>query len=160
MLGRWTHVGLYIGPIEVIQCVHRVGSIIVFQLFRVKQALYTASNAIIVNFRAFFRYFPEQCRVIGHMQVLIWVLQRTYNVSIGWVPSQFFYLFSVKQALYTAASAMIGNFQAFFRYFPEQCWVIGHLQVLIWVLQRSYNCLLYTSPSPRDVEESRMPSSA
>ena len=24
----------------------------------------------------------------------------------------------------------------------------------------SYNCLLYTSPSPRDVEESRMPSSA
>ena len=23
-----------------------------------------------------------------------------------------------------------------------------------------YNCLLYTSPSPRDVEESRMPSSA
>ena len=26
--------------------------------------------------------------------------------------------------------------------------------------QRSWNCLLYTSPSPRDVEESRMPSSA
>ena len=25
---------------------------------------------------------------------------------------------------------------------------------------RSYGCLLYTSPSPRDVEESRMPSSA
>ena len=24
----------------------------------------------------------------------------------------------------------------------------------------SYTCLLYTSPSPRDVEESRMPSSA
>ena len=29
---------------------------------------------------------------------------------------------------------------------------IGHLQ--------TNNCLLYTSPSPRDVEESRMPSSA
>ena len=30
------------------------------------------------------------------------------------------------------------------------------------ILQRSeyYACLLYTSPSPRDVEESRMPSSA
>ena len=27
-------------------------------------------------------------------------------------------------------------------------------------LEYSYNCLLYTSPSPRDVEESRMPSSA
>ena len=26
--------------------------------------------------------------------------------------------------------------------------------------QRLYDCLLYTSPSPRDVEESRMPSSA
>ena len=26
--------------------------------------------------------------------------------------------------------------------------------------QRSFTCLLYTSPSPRDVEESRMPSSA
>ena len=27
-------------------------------------------------------------------------------------------------------------------------------------LNRVYTCLLYTSPSPRDVEESRMPSSA
>ena len=27
-------------------------------------------------------------------------------------------------------------------------------------IMRSYFCLLYTSPSPRDVEESRMPSSA
>ena len=26
--------------------------------------------------------------------------------------------------------------------------------------QPPYHCLLYTSPSPRDVEESRMPSSA
>ena len=26
--------------------------------------------------------------------------------------------------------------------------------------ERHYDCLLYTSPSPRDVEESRMPSSA
>ena len=28
------------------------------------------------------------------------------------------------------------------------------------VIDLPYNCLLYTSPSPRDVEESRMPSSA
>ena len=28
------------------------------------------------------------------------------------------------------------------------------------VLDNPYTCLLYTSPSPRDVEESRMPSSA
>ena len=29
-----------------------------------------------------------------------------------------------------------------------------------WILGLYYSCLLYTSPSPRDVEESRMPSSA
>ena len=28
------------------------------------------------------------------------------------------------------------------------------------ILDRYISCLLYTSPSPRDVEESRMPSSA
>ena len=43
----------------------------------------------------------------------------------------------------------------------------GHERVVILLLQRgaevnlqSSACLLYTSPSPRDVEESRMPSSA
>ena len=42
----------------------------------------------------------------------------------------------------------------------------AHLQVQVTSAQgqlqtRSYSlCLLYTSPSPRDVEESRMPSSA
>ena len=29
-----------------------------------------------------------------------------------------------------------------------------------WFNKNPYTCLLYTSPSPRDVEESRMPSSA
>ena len=29
-----------------------------------------------------------------------------------------------------------------------------------WWVFKSLDCLLYTSPSPRDVEESRMPSSA
>ena len=28
------------------------------------------------------------------------------------------------------------------------------------LIKQGYSCLLYTSPSPRDVEESRMPSSA
>ena len=38
----------------------------------------------------------------------------------------------------------------------------GHLLLLFlsYVAAASYFCLLYTSPSPRDVEESRMPSSA
>ena len=31
--------------------------------------------------------------------------------------------------------------------------------ICTWMAQNGY-CLLYTSPSPRDVEESRMPSSA
>ena len=36
------------------------------------------------------------------------------------------------------------------------CWVF----VKVWLNRFVYGCLLYTSPSPRDVEESRMPSSA
>ena len=31
---------------------------------------------------------------------------------------------------------------------------------LIWDFKQYYNCLLYTSPSPRDLSTSRMPSSA
>ena len=34
------------------------------------------------------------------------------------------------------------------------------LSKITWSRSRGHNCLLYTSPSPRDVEESRMPSSA
>ena len=36
----------------------------------------------------------------------------------------------------------------------------GHKGMVIWFTGLSGSCLLYTSPSPRDVEESRMPSSA
>ena len=41
----------------------------------------------------------------------------------------------------------------------------GHVQGVAWLAEHLnmyyyYGCLLYTSPSPRDVEESRMPSSA
>ena len=36
----------------------------------------------------------------------------------------------------------------------------GVLSRILEKLPRGENCLLYTSPSPRDVEESRMPSSA
>ena len=35
-----------------------------------------------------------------------------------------------------------------------------HHEILKTGLKNMYTCLLYTSPSPRDVEESRMPSSA
>ena len=36
----------------------------------------------------------------------------------------------------------------------------GEEFVYLYDLNGNWNCLLYTSPSPRDVEESRMPSSA
>ena len=35
-----------------------------------------------------------------------------------------------------------------------------HWLMMAKAVQENYACLLYTSPSPRDVEESRMPSSA
>ena len=38
------------------------------------------------------------------------------------------------------------------------CGALRHYPRLI--CDQCYSCLLYTSPSPRDVEESRMPSSA
>ena len=36
----------------------------------------------------------------------------------------------------------------------------GDMRAIQLYLSYRYGCLLYTSPSPRDVEESRMPSSA
>ena len=38
--------------------------------------------------------------------------------------------------------------------------ITGNVVQLPWELTVNNGCLLYTSPSPRDVEESRMPSSA
>ena len=40
---------------------------------------------------------------------------------------------------------------------------LGHIDIIkraASIVDHLYICLLYTSPSPRDVEESRMPSSA
>ena len=43
----------------------------------------------------------------------------------------------------------------------KQLVAVGRIStVLLMVLSTLLACLLYTSPSPRDVEESRMPSSA
>ena len=44
------------------------------------------------------------------------------------------------------------------RYGLQRFHIIGHSKG--GMVARHYVCLLYTSPSPRDVEESRMPSSA
>ena len=51
------------------------------------------------------------------------------------------------------------------RWFPDS-WVFAAVAVVVVALAATLlgtpasGCLLYTSPSPRDVEESRMPSSA
>ena len=39
-------------------------------------------------------------------------------------------------------------------------WPTGAALFWAFTLEQPWGCLLYTSPSPRDVEESRMPSSA
>ena len=46
---------------------------------------------------------------------------------------------------------------------PEDVWLhnqLARLERTISMYEDPKTCLLYTSPSPRDVEESRMPSSA
>ena len=64
---------------------------------------------------------------------------------------------------------MANPIRAFLDYVPsvdESCFVdetsvvIGEVSLAEDVSIWPYACLLYTSPSPRDVEESRMPSSA
>ena len=45
-------------------------------------------------------------------------------------------------------------------YFPSQAIISSYLQKEFDPVSELRDCLLYTSPSPRDVEESRMPSSA
>ena len=43
--------------------------------------------------------------------------------------------------------------------YPDNDWE-GAEQRLTWFLAQYWGCLLYTSPSPRDLSTSRMPSSA
>ena len=52
----------------------------------------------------------------------------------------------------------IENYQAFSNYVIEQS--MGNPLHLSELVERFSNCLLYTSPSPRDLSTSRMPSSA
>ena len=52
-----------------------------------------------------------------------------------------------------------GDIVASWEAYPSVVWV-GKFELDEDLFKQSCNCLLYTSPSPRDVEESRMPSSA
>ena len=49
--------------------------------------------------------------------------------------------------------------QFFFKIQEATWWIVAELEDWLYPY-RDRDCLLYTSPSPRDVEESRMPSSA
>ena len=55
------------------------------------------------------------------------------------------------------------TFMQYYKPRPSKCkpywYCLDGLGVFIFTLKSGF-CLLYTSPSPRDVEESRMPSSA
>ena len=70
-----------------------------------------------------------------------------------------------------SAMALLSYFSLTLWYNPGQWTPVLHtiLQSMLgvfvshplrWVSSRTWNCLLYTSPSPRDLSTSRMPSSA
>ena len=86
-----------------------------------------------------FKNLPDTMKISGFLYGLIAILRRGYEVYFG---------ISFDQALSAG---------------PEQGQSInGWLwpsEVILSILS-IVTCLLYTSPSPRDVEESRMPSSA
>ena len=63
-------------------------------------------------------------------------------------------IFSMLIAIF--GSIPFGIFSAIYR----GTWIDGTLMAIAMLGQSVPSCLLYTSPSPRDVEESRMPSSA
>ena len=61
------------------------------------------------------------------------------------------------------SSDIYGGLQGVYDYGPLGVELKNNLKAAWWramVYERDDICLLYTSPSPRDVEESRMPSSA
>ena len=67
-----------------------------------------------------------------------------------------------KQAMRNLANGVIGYSMKIFGDFFRLTYVENHGGIF-GVFQghiKAFTCLLYTSPSPRDVEESRMPSSA
>ena len=72
----------------------------------------------------------------------------------------------LKQYRYPIIAGLIGVFLACliisFGFFKTIfVLILGALGVAAGLyIEKNYICLLYTSPSPRDVEESRMPSSA
>ena len=72
------------------------------------------------------------------------------------------YIMLVCASLFWAGNFMIGKY-AFLSEIPPLS-LVFYRWLLVWIILLPFTykeiCLLYTSPSPRDVEESRMPSSA
>ena len=83
------------------------------------------------------RSFPPE---LGGMQSLMWGLSRELSKN-----------FMIK---------VFADYTEDHKQFDEQASFSIERVGGIKLLRKYRNCLLYTSPSPRDVEESRMPSSA
>ena len=89
------------------------------------------------------------------------------------------YVEKVKKSLYNSAALLhkgkvVGNYRKMIlpnygvfdekRYFVEgdepTCFVMNGIKIGLTICEDIWDCLLYTSPSPRDRQKSRMPSSA
>ena len=62
---------------------------------------------------------------------------------------------------FISIGALVGLFRSIIGFFisPEREWTAITYNLRLYMVQ-AYPCLLYTSPSPRDRQKSRMPSSA
>ena len=88
------------------------------------------------------------------------------NVVISWLiafnvlNTQNRFVYSILELTYKLTEPILNKIR---RFLPN----LGSLDIspiilllLIWFIEMCMNCLLYTSPSPRDLSTSRMPSSA
>ena len=65
-----------------------------------------------------------------------------------------------KRLIFSEASSMPGSVRARFNWKMQQCIKAWHRKAKELGCEHPQPCLLYTSPSPRDRQKSRMPSSA
>ena len=82
------------------------------------------------------------------------IIAAVISIIIGFfIPSKFkmYYFIIVPITLYILLKYV---------FFYEELIELGKLEALEWVETGAWGCLLYTSPSPRDKRQSRMPSSA
>ena len=67
---------------------------------------------------------------------------------------------AVAAAAYQSGEKLFCEYDQQVKHYPEKRGIVHNEILLPANAPRSYACLLYTSPSPRDISGSRMPSSA